>query len=1115
VAVPTRGVERWLAQSLSHRLGTTANRRDGVCANFAFPFPGTLIGAAVALGAGIDPEEDPWPPERSVWRLLEVVDRHFDEGFLEPLAEHIRRAGPPGNAAEHGQPRRFATVRHLADLFDQYGVHRPEMVRDWAAGSAAAGEAGSRGSWQAELWRRLRARIGIESPAERLEAAVARLQGDPEVLDLPMRISLFGLTRLPGSHMKILRAIASTRDVHLFLLHPSAALWDKVAAAEPHPPSGMLRAQDRTARLPANPLLRSWGRDAREMQLVLGAHDVRHADHRPVREDGRSLLARIQADIRADRPPPPAVLPGEADPRPLLAESDDSLRVHSCHGRFRQVEVMRDAVLHLLSADPSLEPRDVIVMCPDIEHYAPLLHAAFGGHAATDVGSRAAADLPELRVRLADRSLRQTNPLLGLADFLLEVAGSRVTASQMLDLVSREPVRRRFRLDDDDLSQLEGWVRQMGVRWGLDGAHRARWGLPDFSANSWSAGLDRLLLGVALSEEDERLFGGVLPLDDVASGSVDLAGRFAELVDRLGTALDGLSGRQTIRVWAQAMAAGIDGLSAVRTTDTWQREQLRQVLAEVIDGGGDVTVSLPAIDLAEVRSILGDRLKGRPTRANFRTGDLTVCTLVPMRSVPHRVVGLLGLDDGVFPRHTEQDGDDLLLQAPCVGDRDARSEDRQLLLDAVLAATEHLIITFNGRDERTNQERPPAVPIAELLDAVDRTVRPADGRRGRDRVLVSHPLQSFDPRNFTPGALGTEGPWSFDPLHLEGALAMAGPRPERAPFLVQPLPDSRSEVIRLDALVRFVEHPVRAFLRERLGFYASDRTDEVANELPIELDGLQKWSVGDRLLRARLAGTKAADALAAEQARGFLPPGELAEGILEEVGAGVEALVAAVAALPSTRDRAESVEINLCLSDGRTLIGTVPGVHGGTLMRCLYSTLAPKHRLASWVRFLALSAAWPDLTAGAVTIGRGRKERHGPPRVRISSLRSLATTPEARRSAATTALDELVELYDRGMCEPLPLVCESSAAWAEARRVGADAREAAGRAWTSGRDFDREDREAEHILVFGGVRPFESILTALALPGETGPGWPQGEPTRFGCLARRLWDRLLDQEHQS
>jgi exodeoxyribonuclease V gamma subunit len=1123
VAVPTRGVERWLAQSLSHRLGATAGRQDGVCANFAFPFPGSLTGRAVALGAGIDPIADPWPPERSVWPLLEVVDEHLHDEFLEPLAEHLGRAGPPGDG---DPPRRFDPVRHLADLFDQYAMHRPEMVRAWAAGPDNLYGPDKAGSWQADLWRLLRARIGVESPAERLEAAAARLEQDPGLLELPMRISLFGLTRLPSSQLRILRAISAERDVHLFLLYPSAALWEKVAATTPRPPTRLLRIDDPTIRLPGNPLLRTWGRDAREMQLVLAAHGVTAVEHLPVRSGAASLLARVQADIRADRPPPPAAPAGEADPRPLLDESDDSLRIHSCHGRFRQVEVMRDAILHLLAADPTLEPRDVIVMCPDIEQYAPLLHAVFGtgditsSGAATHDGRGAPAAVPELRVRLADRSLRQTNLLLGVADFILELAGSRLTASQMLDFVSREPVRRRFRFDDDDLSQLEAWVQQMGVRWGVDGAHRGRWGLPEFSANTWSAGLDRLLLGVAMSEDDERLFGAVLPLDDVASGTVELAGRFSELIDRLRVALDRLRGRQTIEAWVAGIASALAGLTDVSGADAWQHEQLHRVLDDVVGEARsrerlvDAAEPRTVLDLAEARSILGDRLKGRPTRANFRTGDLTVCTLVPMRSVPHRVVGLLGLDDGVFPRHVEHDGDDLLLAAPCVGDRDARSEDRQLLLDAVLAATEHLIITFNGRDERTNRARPPAVPIAELLDAIDRTVRVDPGARPRDRVLISHPLQSFDPRNFRPGTLGIEEPWSFDALHLAGARSLAGPRHDRQAFLLQPLPGCPGEVVRLETLVRFVEHPVRAFLRERLGFFASDRTDEIADDLPIDLDGLEKWSVGDRLLRARLAGTSAASARAAELARGFLPPGGLAGGVLEEVGPSVEALVDTVAGLPCARVSAESLEVNLRLPDGRAIIGTVAGVHDGMIVRCIYSTLGPKHRLASWVRFLALSAAWPDLHVSAVTVGRGRKGRSGRPEVRTSLLRPLAANPDDCQSAATAALGDLVELYDRGMCEPLPLACATSAAWAQARQSGVDAWEAAERAWTSERGFDREDVEPEHVLVFGGVRPFAQILAAPAQPEERVPGGSQTERSRFGCLARRLWDGLLAHEEQ-
>ncbi|HEY3810749.1 MAG TPA: exodeoxyribonuclease V subunit gamma, partial [Acidimicrobiales bacterium] len=375
VAVPTRGVERWLAQRLSHRLGTATGRSDGVCANFAFPFPGTLVSGATARASGLDPAADPWPPERSVWPLLELVDAHLDESFLGALAAHLRTASPPGPAAP---VRRFATVRHLADLYDHYGVHRPELIRAWASADPGAE------SWQAELWRRLRQRIGVPSPAERLQAASDRLVAEPQLLDLPVRLSLFGLTRLPASQLTVLHAVAQARDVHLFLLHPSGALWDEVAARQPHPAAGLRRRADPTAALPANPLLRSWGRDAREMQLVLAARGASPGQHRPVGEQGASLLARIQADIRADRPP---------SPRLSLDAADASLRIHSCHGRSRQVEVMRDAILHLLAGDPTLEPRHIIVMCPDIEHFAPLLHAAFDAEDGPD------PELPALRVR--------------------------------------------------------------------------------------------------------------------------------------------------------------------------------------------------------------------------------------------------------------------------------------------------------------------------------------------------------------------------------------------------------------------------------------------------------------------------------------------------------------------------------------------------------------------------------------------------------------------------------------------------------------------------------------------------------------------------------------------
>jgi exodeoxyribonuclease V gamma subunit len=873
------------------------------------------------------------------------------------------------------------------------------------------------------------------------------------------------------------------------------------------------------------------------MQLVLTARGVTGGEHRPVDQavPTNTLLGRLQADIRANRPPPGAPLAGEEDQRPVLDPADRSLQIHACHGRSRQVEVVRDALLHLLAADPTLEPRHVIVMCPDIDTFAPLIHAAFGPDdpmAAVDRDAAAGSGtgLPQLRVRLADRSVRQTNPLLAVASQLLTLAGARVTASEVLDLASRPPVARRFGFDQDELSTLELWVADTGVRWGLDAEHRRPWALERVAANTWAAGLDRILLGVAMAEGDGRTYGGTLPYDGVPSSAVDLAGRFAELVQRLTITLDRLTSPQPVSAWVDALVAGTELLAVSAPPDNWQHEQLRRVLAEVANQatpptsvGADTTTPHRGLDrqvdlsLAEVRDLLDSRLQGRPTRANFRTGDLTVCTLVPMRSVPHRVVALLGLDDGAFPRHPHTDGDNVLLAAPRVGDRDPRSEDRQLLLDAVLAATEHLVVTYSGRDERTNRARPPAVPVAELLDAVDATVRLPDGTAGRERVVVHHPLQPFDARNFTPGKLGCSEAWSYDRVQLAGSRAAIQQTPP-GPWLSGPLPSLDEPVVELDHLVRFVEHPVQAFLRRRLGLYLSDGADQLEDALPIDLDALEKWGVGDRLLHASLAGTDPDRAAAAEKARGLLPPGRLADGVLAGIQTEVDGLAAVIAALGFASGPADSLDIRLDLPGDRTLIGTVANRRGGpdagapnTILVCTYSRLGAKQRLGAWVRFLALSAARPELDASVITVGRGQAANHAP---QVARLGSLAPTEPERRRRALEELAVVLDLYDRGLRAPLPLACKTSAAWAEARYRGQDEGEAYNQAdqkWADSK-FPGEISDVEHRYVWGPDRPLRSLLEETAAADEGGAGWPVSGRSRFATLAGRLWYPLLDHE---
>ncbi len=433
-------------------------------------------------------------------------------------------------------------------------------------------------------------------------------------------------------------------------------------------------------------------------------------------------------------------------------------------------------------------------------------------------------------------------------------------------------------------------------------------------------------------------------------------------------------------------------------------------------------------------ALLGDGLAGRPTRANFRTGHLTVCTLYPMRSVPHRVVCLLGLDDGAFPRQARRDGDDLTLDEPRTGERDPRSEDRQLLLDAVLSATDRLIVTYSGHDERTNVELPPAVPVGELLDVVRATAQgdPAS------QVVVEHPLQPFDARNFRVDGVVPGRRWGFDPTALEGARALTGRRGAPPPFVEAPLAPLPGDVLALEDLIRFVEHPVRTFVRRRLGLIAPGRDDElgeIEDGLPIELDGLERWAIGNRLLGARLGGADGRAVWEAELRRGTLPPGLLGRPVLEQTYKRADAVFRETEAHIPADAAPSPLDVRIELPGGRLLTGTIDGVYGEVVLAATYSRLAAKHRLSTWVRLLAASAASPDRPVSAVAIGRSSSSYRD---VDVFPIGPLPGDARVRRAAALAHLGVLVDLYDRGLREPLPLSTASSEAYAAAVAAGED-----------------------------------------------------------------------------
>ena len=1093
VCVPTRGVERWLAQRLSHQLGTAVDSDDGVCAAIDFCSPRRLL--ARALDGIHSVGEDQWQPGRAVWPLLRVIEEARGESWLDLLWSYLgdRQRGPrPAAAADDSKAqvrgdRRWSIARHLAGLFATYGSSRPAMIHRWLAGDDVDGSGRplpADWSWQAELWRRLRAEIGSPSPAERIRTAAAQLADSPTGTDLPNRLSLFGATRIDPDHLLVLRSLAHHRDVHLWLPHPSPALWDRIATATIDAPVLGSRAATPTAAVADHRLLGYLGRDARELQLMLAASAgepviVRVSDTVLPRADPwpDHLLGWLQRDIAGNRPPAPI------GRRPVLRPTDRSVELHASHGPDRQVEVLRERLVGLLADDSTLEPRDIVVMCPDIETYAPLIAASFG----LDVkDSEPEHPGHRLRVRLADRSLRQLNPLLSTVSRLVALADSRMEASALLDFCSSPPVARKFTFSADEIDRLHDLVPRSGVRWGLDAEHRARYGMAEFAQNTWSAGLDRLLLGVAMDESEERFIGTALPMDDVDSSDVDLIGRLAECVDRIRTITDSFAVPKSLPAWCDDLKRAIELLTSVTAADSWHVAHAYAEISALAPVGSDSAEQPVELGLAEVSALLADAFRGRASRANFRTGTLTICTMLPMRSVPHRVVCLLGVDDGVFPRHAQLDGDDILALDPWIGDRDRRSEDRQLMLDAIMAAQDHLLIIYAGLDPRTGARRPPAVPIGELLDCLDLTARTESGLPVREMITTEHPLQPFDARNFVAAESG--GGFSFDRASWRGAIAARSPRSEPpATFGSRSLPAVEQESLELNDLLRFFNHPIRALLRDRGGLSLREEEALSAEQIPIGLSGLDRWAVGDRLLRRSLSGLDLERLAAAEWRRGRLPPRRLGEIALAEVADSVRELDAAAA--PHLEGTAERRDVALQFDD-LLLSGTVGRLYGQHMVRVSFSLLTAKQRLQAWIELLALTASHPEVEWRAIVLGRGGQSFLGP-----------VDDAWARR-----VLADLVELRRTGLCEPTPFAPKTSYEYALLRADNKTIevfRAKLDDAW-------KKERDDAYERFFGVRATLDDLMRQPSIAAEERGSL--AEPSRFGTLARRVFHPLLSAE---
>lgn len=921
--VQSNGIAQWLKLALAEDSGC------GIAAAVKVELPARFLWQAYrqVLGDEAIPKLSPLDKAPLTWRLLRLLPSLLDDPLFAPLKRFL--------ADDHDLRKRYQLAERLADLFDQYQVYRADWLADWAAGrerllTSRGGErlVDEANRWQPALWRALLEDVGSEHVGlsragvhprfvEALNSAVERPRG------LPRRVIVFGISSLPAQMLEALAVMSRFSQVMLFVHNPCQHHWGDIVEDKDLLRHAYRRQQrkgtgnqlglfsEADAHQHAQPLLAAWGKQGRDYINLLDQYDDPQ-QYRQLFEridlfaeaPDNTLLGQLQNDILDLRSAEEARQLG----RTINLAQDQSLRFHLAHSAQREVEILHDQLLAAFSADPSLRPRDVIVMLPDVNTYAAHIQAVFGQISPDDTRF--------IPFTLADQGSRGLEPLLIAVEQLLKLPESRLTVSEVLDLLDVAALRERFAIAEEDLPTLRRWLEGAGVRWGLDARQRAQFGVQgELEQNTWRFGLRRMLLGYAVGRGEA--FAGIEPYDEIGGLDAALIGPLTRVLEALERLLAELCEPASPQQWGERLRALLEDFFVAQN----DREQgLIGQLLEALEGWlelceqGEVTELLPLTVVRE--AWLGSVDQGRLSQ-RFLAGAVNFCTLMPMRAIPFRQVCLLGMNDGDYPRSQTPMDFDLMAGDYRPGDRSRREDDRYLLLEAFLAARERLYISWVGRSIRDNSERPPSVLIGQLRDHLASVWRSADGDDLLERLTCEHPLQPFSRRYFTgEGEL-------FSYAHEWAALHQNA---QTQPQSVALAPWTEAGQVTPEALQRFLRDPVKYFFTQRLKVYLDQSEATDLDVEPFELDGLARYQLQEQLLseaaQAELADTDTALEAAAERLR--------RQGVLAMAGFGQLQQQTLCATLPAQLVRYHS----LCLQWSQQLESPIPllfSAHNSTL----------------------------------------------------------------------------------------------------------------------------------------------------------------------------------------
>ena len=1009
VVVQSRGMQRWLSLNIAAELG--------ICANVRFPFPNGFVREIVQhVFASSTPESESVQtqasengfesgfvlPDRSVyepgvmtWRIMHLLPELLEHEAFKQLKSYLQ-------GADYNLKWLQLCV-HIADLFDQYLLFRPEVIFKW--------EKGDENHWQAQLWRKLSQGIKEPHRAAMGKQVVQVLESaQPGTFSLPQRIAVFGISALPVFHLHILNALSTICHVNLFLMNPCREFWAHIKtekeigkAVEKSVQISMNFSKEEQHFDAGNSLLASMGKLGRDFISLIEDIDYLQEEH--FRESSEeSLLLALQSDILNMRD-----FAQTNGKKRVVRETDFSIQFHACHSERREIEVLQDNLLNLFEKIPSLKPSDILVMAPDIEPYAPFVQATF--------------DLPHddrkrIPFSVADRSFGRENDIVETFFAILNLCGSRFDAPSVMAILESTPVLSQFALDETDMELVRFWVNDGRIRWGIDAHQRENFGLPALPQNTWQAGVERMLLGYALPMQGELLFqDSILPYDKIEGSQTEVLGNFLEFLEKLFYWTNSLKAARPLKEWGRTLTQLLAVFFETSEENERYLQAIRDALAELVTSQ-ELSAFHAAINLDVIKRHLENDLRTKGSGFGFLTGGVTFCSMLPMRSIPAKVICLIGMNYDAYPRTNKPLGFDLIAQHPRKGDRSRRLDDRYLFLESILSARDVLYISYLGQSMKDNSVIPPSVLVSELQEHIQQNFALQDNRDILEHFTVTHRLQAFNPVYFSGDETANETPgyfsYSEDNLRVAEKLSTGNDAPPA--FFNQSLPDPGEEflTVTVDDLNRFFKNPVEYFFNRRLGvrFYAEEEILEDAEIF--KLGGLDRYVIADEILNQETDAIDLESFRKANFAAGRLPLGAVGEC---EYGRLVEKVThfSEQTNKFKTSSKLPDLTVHLPLGDF-TITGKIKNIYGDGMVFARYAKLKAKDYLKAWVYHLVLNCLGADGYPAKSFLAGVNKPAEG--------LLTAWEFPPVQD--CQDRLQELLEIYRKGLCTPIRFFPESA-----------------------------------------------------------------------------------------